>query len=516
MKLKKFIFKHRYLFLIILAIVIPAAILASLTYESYTLNKNNAIAIRTRQSDNSTLSSSAICTINTSNFNYFVPNKTFNEINSFLTHLPSGVAVGSGCCIDGICDGAAGENCNNCFADCGSCCSGSLTDTRDGKTYPMIRINTQCWMGKNLDYGTQINVSVAESDNGIAEKHCYNDSSASCTIFGALYTRTEAQGYVMSAGVQGICPTDWHLPSLAEWKVLTNYAGGDSAAGYKLKEAGNTHWAGNVVGIDSYGFTALPGGQLSVPDRSYVRRTTYAYFAVSSANVTETVPRLWNEGTSVFDGYGQGSGYGVSVRCIKNGNGVGYNLSYSAVNGTISGSSLQNIEGGASGQTVTVIPNSGYRFSNWSDGSTANPRTDINVQSNKTLTATCVPLFCGDNSCNGTETCASCSADCGKCPYCGDGYCNGYESCGNFNDPVQDSAHYSACYSDCSYCSCYSNSDCIAGGGSCSGFSNPTCNGTYFEPQDGNYYNCFGTFNSKASCESNGCSWDPGAAGLCV
>jgi len=39
------------------------------------------------------------------------------------------------------------------------------------------------------------------------------------------------------------------------------------------------------------------------------------------------------------------------------------------------------------------------------------------------------PAYCGDGTCNGDETEASCSADCGSSdPYCGDGACNGQET----------------------------------------------------------------------------------------
>lgn len=48
----------------------------------------------------------------------------------------------------------------------------------------------------------------------------------------------------------------------------------------------------------------------------------------------------------------------------------------------------------------------------------------------------CVPTAaaptCGDDACNGDETCATCAEDCGMCnaPFCGDGACNGDEYCG--------------------------------------------------------------------------------------
>ena len=51
--------------------------------------------------------------------------------------------------------------------------------------------------------------------------------------------------------------------------------------------------------------------------------------------------------------------------------------------------------------------------------------------------------YCGDGSCNGSETCSTCETDCGACgdpdPYCGDGSCNGTETC-------------SSCETDCGAC----------------------------------------------------------------
>lgn len=67
-------------------------------------------------------------------------------------------------------------------------------------------------------------------------------------------------------------------------------------------------------------------------------------------------------------------------------------LTYTAgTNGTISGNSPQTVNYGGSGTAVTAIADSGYAFSGWSDGITANPRTDFNVTSNLTVTANFVP-----------------------------------------------------------------------------------------------------------------------------
>jgi uncharacterized repeat protein (TIGR01451 family) len=65
-----------------------------------------------------------------------------------------------------------------------------------------------------------------------------------------------------------------------------------------------------------------------------------------------------------------------------------YTLTYIAnANGSISGTSPQTVNSGEDGTAVTAVPNSGYHFVNWSDASTANPRTDTNITSNITVTA---------------------------------------------------------------------------------------------------------------------------------
>jgi uncharacterized repeat protein (TIGR02543 family) len=65
-----------------------------------------------------------------------------------------------------------------------------------------------------------------------------------------------------------------------------------------------------------------------------------------------------------------------------------YTLTYTAgANGSISGASPQTVDAGASGAQVTAVPNANYHFVNWSDASTANPRTDTGVAADITVTA---------------------------------------------------------------------------------------------------------------------------------
>ncbi len=65
-----------------------------------------------------------------------------------------------------------------------------------------------------------------------------------------------------------------------------------------------------------------------------------------------------------------------------------YLLTYIAgANGSITGESHQTVTHGGNGASVEAIPDQGYKFVHWSDGSTTNPRTDTNLASDLTVVA---------------------------------------------------------------------------------------------------------------------------------
>ena len=65
-----------------------------------------------------------------------------------------------------------------------------------------------------------------------------------------------------------------------------------------------------------------------------------------------------------------------------------FTLSYTAgTGGTLTGVTPQTVDYGEDGTAVTAVPDLGYHFVDWSDGSTANPRTDLNVMVNVNVTA---------------------------------------------------------------------------------------------------------------------------------
>ena len=78
----------------------------------------------------------------------------------------------------------------------------------------------------------------------------------------------------------------------------------------------------------------------------------------------------------------------TAAGCIEVTGPATYTLTYAAdANGSISGDAVQTVVAGGSGTPVTAVADTGYHFVQWSDGSTANPRTDTNVTANLSVAA---------------------------------------------------------------------------------------------------------------------------------
>lgn len=154
-------------------------------------------------------------------------------------------------------------------------CLGTPTVTYEGQVYRTIQIFNQCWLKENLNVGTMIPYDQEMSDDGKIEKHCYDNSSNICAAFGGLYQWDEIMQYTTQHGVQGICPTGWHIPTDEEWKVLEGtvdsqygiYHSEWNNEGWRGFDAGKnlkttTGWNGGGNGTNLFGFSARPGGGL--------------------------------------------------------------------------------------------------------------------------------------------------------------------------------------------------------------------------------------------------------------
>lgn len=193
--------------------------------------------------------------------------------------------------------------------------SGIIVTDIDGNVYHTVIIGTQTWMVENLKTTRYRNGAVIPNvtDNAswaaLTTGACcdYNNTPSNSVTYGKLYN-----WYAVNDS-RNIAPAGWHVPTDAEWTTLTNYLGGESVAGGKLKETGTAHWtAPNTGATNETGFTALPGGR-----RGYYMGSNGNWWTSTEENSASA----WIE--SVGYNYTDVSRYrlskqgGLSVRCIK-------------------------------------------------------------------------------------------------------------------------------------------------------------------------------------------------------
>ncbi|MHC1776856.1 MAG: FISUMP domain-containing protein [Lentimicrobium sp.] len=192
----------------------------------------------------------------------------------------------------------------------------------DGNNYASIILGTQEWMVENLKttkYSNNDPITNVTSNSewiGLTTgAWClYNNDIQYNNPYGKLYN-----WYAVTDSRQ-LCPTGWHIPSDAEWTVLTDNLGGLNNADEKMKEAGFAHW--NPAGFpsdNSSGFTALPGGRRSYADGTFTLLTDLGYWWSSDEFDAITV---WCRSLAYnYVGVSRNHFYkknGNSVRCLKN------------------------------------------------------------------------------------------------------------------------------------------------------------------------------------------------------
>jgi len=196
--------------------------------------------------------------------------------------------------------------------------AGTISDI-DGNVYHTVTIGTQVWMVENLKTTKYNDGTVIPyiTDNTIWQSNAtgaycwYNNDVINKNVYGALYNWK-------AVNTGKLAPFGWHVSTDTDWTTLTNFLGGESVAGGKLKEVGISHWiAPNTGATNTSGFTALPGGY---------RDATGPYGGVGNMShwLTSTEYSLYygwrrdiqsqNDNVVRSGSYG---GYGFYIRCVK-------------------------------------------------------------------------------------------------------------------------------------------------------------------------------------------------------
>ena len=190
----------------------------------------------------------------------------------------------------------------------------TVTDI-EGNDYPIVKIGSQKWMAKNL------RVTKAPDGSDITS-YCYNDNPEYEDTYGRLYTWDVAMNGSVIEMAQGICPSDWHIPTDGEWKTLEMYLGMTQ----EQADMENT-WRGDGVGTalingGTSGYEAMLSGKRS-SDEVYNLLGSYEY--VWTSTETESGDYAWrrclNKGDSRVGRWNTfPKTYALSIRCIKDSN----------------------------------------------------------------------------------------------------------------------------------------------------------------------------------------------------
>ena len=213
-------------------------------------------------------------------------------------------------------------------------CGISILKDIDGNSYNTLQIGNQCWMKENLKVskyrdGTVIPLDESGGTTGIGTGQTWSSIKAGArTLYEHSPSNLATYGYLYNwysvVDSKGLCPNGWHIPSDSEWTALTDFLGGLSVAGGKMKSTGTTYWnSPNTGATNESGFSVLPGG-IRFSDGSFFNIRDFAFFwsateynslhawyrslGVSGGNV-----RRDSVMSDIFDG----KLVGASVRCLK-------------------------------------------------------------------------------------------------------------------------------------------------------------------------------------------------------
>lgn len=188
----------------------------------------------------------------------------------------------------------------------------------DGNTYRTVQIGNQVWMAENLRTsvfanGEKIPFSFSESDWTNSENRAmwciYENDLKHEKAHGGLYN------FLAVADQRGLCPNGWHVPSNAEWDLLSTSLGGESVAGDKLKSSNG--WGSIDAGNNSSGFSGMPSGfRNHYQGRFYGLGSSGGWWSSTSDKEEAWYRYLFSGDANLNrDNFDQRDGF--SVRCIK-------------------------------------------------------------------------------------------------------------------------------------------------------------------------------------------------------
>jgi uncharacterized protein (TIGR02145 family) len=211
----------------------------------------------------------------------------------------------------------------------------TITDI-DGNVYETIQIGVQCWMKENLKtthYRNGTPIDYPDADNNAWQSNksgayaWYDNDISWKDRYGALYN------WHALNNANGLCPIGWHVPTDAEWTVLTTYVSGQPEYLCNINTnwiakslAATADWVTNTVTCavgnnlstnNATGFSGLPGGY-RYSNAYFYRLGLYGYWWSSTDySSTNAWIRYMGYSETSASRYPDSKVLGLSVRCLR-------------------------------------------------------------------------------------------------------------------------------------------------------------------------------------------------------
>jgi uncharacterized protein (TIGR02145 family) len=198
-------------------------------------------------------------------------------------------------------------------------CSSTFTDARDGEIYCKVTIGNQTWMAENLRYDVPGSTTLDTVYPGAPLN--YGRIYDWATVMNGASTSSSNP-----SGVQGICPSGWHLPSDSEWNEMEMALGMPAADTVSISWRGTDHgtkmkshtgWSNSGNGTNTSGFNAFPAGYYTSISFNGLGGNTFFWSSTEHSG-----SYAWNR--YLFNGYSKVHRntyikiYGLSCRCVEN------------------------------------------------------------------------------------------------------------------------------------------------------------------------------------------------------
>jgi uncharacterized protein (TIGR02145 family) len=186
--------------------------------------------------------------------------------------------------------------------------------------YKTVKIGTQTWMLENLNVdrfrtgdiipqATTTEEWVRAGKEGKPAWCYYENQEVNGAKYGKLYN------WYAASDPRGLAPEGYRVATDADWRLVTDYLGGEDAAGTKMKSP--TGWMKNGNGTNESGFSGLPGGSRNLYGEFQYGDEAGYWWTSTSLDRELAWYRVIDQSPYYVYRTNYSKANGLSVRCIK-------------------------------------------------------------------------------------------------------------------------------------------------------------------------------------------------------